>query len=168
MRPRVGASLAKPDSRADRLVELMDLLLEVKTHASHGKRGEAVRVACLPGSFHSRPLSRPANPGNSSFLRFSPVGRLWARNSAKNRRLGTCRKGRGFTYREVAPQGFMRWDILANEWVCWVNEFDWHRINPNSAVQSYHGSPGWHRYGRLRMKWPLGPIHPQGERLEIL
>ncbi len=51
----------------------------------------------------------------------------WGSDLNEKPEIGDVHEGEGFTYTGVAPKAFMNWDILCNEWTCWVNEFGWHK-----------------------------------------
>mgnify|MGYP005849313893 CR=1 FL=1 len=43
----------------------------------------------------------------------------------------------GFTVEGVSPKPWINWDILRNEWTCWVNEFGVHKLNGKKWVWEY-------------------------------
>lgn len=51
----------------------------------------------------------------------------WGSDCAEQPNVGDVHEGEGFTYSGVAPRPFINWDILCNEWTCWVNEFGYHK-----------------------------------------
>ena len=53
----------------------------------------------------------------------------WGRDLVEYPEVGDVLEGEGFTYSGVAPKVFINWDILCNEWTCWVNEFGRHKLD---------------------------------------
>lgn len=53
----------------------------------------------------------------------------WGSDLAEYPEVGDVHEGESFTYSGVAPKAFINWDILCNEWTCWVNEFGYHKLN---------------------------------------
>lgn len=52
----------------------------------------------------------------------------WGTEFGEKPEIGDVHEGEGFTYSGVAPKVFINWDILTNEWTCWVNEFGRHKL----------------------------------------
>jgi hypothetical protein len=51
----------------------------------------------------------------------------WGSDCVEKPDVSDVLEGEGFTYSGVAPKPFINWDILCNDWTCWVNEFGRHK-----------------------------------------